>query len=376
MTTIQTAPAIQPRPRPQRLPSAFYDLSSDEIAARVAALGEKPFRAGQIEQWAYQQLVPGFEQVRTLPERLRASLAADLDFDPLTLERVFEADDGETLKMLYRTRDGQLVETVLMFYPDRVTVCVSCQVGCAVGCAFCATGIGGLARNLTSGEMVSQVIDASRRARERSRSLTNLVMMGMGEPFQNYAETMKFIRSINDPQRLGFGARRITISTSGVVPGINKLAEEPLQVNLAVSLHAPNNALRDTLVPINRRWPVETLMESVDAYMKKTGRRVSFEYALMKGINSDDQIASDLAVLLKGKRCHVNIIPFNPVEMLPFERPGAADIDRFAQILTDHGIQTSVRYSRGLEIAAACGQLRAQHATTESVVRTPKPGNW
>jgi 23S rRNA (adenine2503-C2)-methyltransferase len=311
--------------------------------------------------WAYKQLVPDFGAMRTLPAPLREGLARELPFDPLDLERVYEADNNQTLKMLYRTRDGHLVETVLMFYPDRVTVCVSCQVGCAVGCSFCATGIGGLQRNLTAGEMVSQVVDCARRTKERGRSLTNLVMMGMGEPFHNYAETLKFIRIINDSAGMGFGARRVTISTSGVIPGIDKLAEEPLQVNLAVSLHAPNNVLRDTLVPINRRFPVEDLLAACDAYIRKTGRRISFEYALMKGINSDDDTARELGRLLRGRNCHVNIIPFNPVDMLPFERPGPEDIERFASILREAGIQTSVRYSRGLEIAAACGQLRARH---------------
>jgi 23S rRNA (adenine2503-C2)-methyltransferase len=359
--TTQPDILVQPRSPSRRLPASYYDLSADEIETRLRAHGGQPFRARQAEEWAWKHLARDFTDMRTLPAALRDAFAADLTFDPLTLERDFEADQGDTVKMLYRTRDGQLVETVLMFYPDRVTVCVSCQVGCAVGCAFCATGLGGLERNLTAGEMISQVIDASRRARARGRELTNLVMMGMGEPFQNLNETLKFVRSLNDPNRLGFGARRITISTSGIVPGIEKLAAEPLQVNLAVSLHAPNNTLRDTLVPINRRWPVETLMAAIDAYMKKTGRRVSIEYALMKGINSDDATAMELAQLLKGRHMHVNIIPFNPVDLLPFERPQPADIDRFAAILTDHGVPATVRYSRGLEIAAACGQLRARH---------------
>ncbi|CAN5543816.1 23S rRNA (adenine(2503)-C(2))-methyltransferase RlmN [soil metagenome] len=358
---LQTSTPPRSSSRRRGLPETIYDLSLTELSERLAQRGERSFRASQIYGWAYQQLEPNFESMRTIPASLRSDLTVELPFDPLELERVYEADDRQTLKMLYATRDGHLVETVLMFYPDRVTVCISCQVGCAVGCSFCATGIGGLQRNLTAGEMVSQVVDTARRARASGRSLTNLVMMGMGEPFHNFAETLKFIRIINDPAGLGFGARRVTISTSGVIPGINKLAEEPMQVNLAVSLHAPNNALRDTLVPINGRFPVEDLMAACDAYIRKTGRRVSFEYALMKGINSDDATAIELGQLLRGKLCHVNIIPFNPVDMLPFERPGAEDIERFASILRDAGIQTSVRYSRGLEIAAACGQLRARH---------------
>ena len=239
----------------------------------------------------------------------------------LTPVRTLTADDGETIKTLYRTVDGQLLETVLMLYPDRATVCVSCQVGCAVGCAFCATGLMGLARNLGAGEMVAQVVDAAREARERGRALTNIVMMGMGEPLQNYAETMQFIRIVHDPAGLDIGARRITVSTSGIVPKIDALAAEPFQLNLAVSLHAPNDELRSELVPINRRYPIAVLMASVDRYIEETGRRVSFEYALMRGINDSDEIAHELAALLRGRLCHVNIIPLNPVDVLPYERP-------------------------------------------------------
>jgi 23S rRNA (adenine2503-C2)-methyltransferase len=295
-----------------------------------------------------------------LPAELRATLSETLPMDPLTQVHAIETDDGETVKFLYTTHDGQLVETVLMFYPDRATVCVSCQVGCAVGCAFCATGLGGLQRNLTAGEMVVQAVNAARIARERGRPLTNLVMMGMGEPFHNYRETMKFIGILNDKHGLEFGARRITVSTSGIVPGIEKLAEEPYQVNLAISLHAPNDTLRSSLVPINDRFPVAVLMQTARDYIARTGRRISFEYALMKGINDSDEVAAELADLLQGMLCHVNIIPLNPVDVLPYERPEPADIDRFARILEDRGIPTTVRYSRGVEIAAACGQLRAK----------------
>jgi len=248
-----------------------------------------------------------------------------------------------------------------MLYPERATVCVSCQVGCAVGCAFCATGLGGLTRNLTTGEMVQQTVDAARRARQVGRELTNLVMMGMGEPLHNYGPSIAFLKILNDHDGFDFGARRMTLSTSGVVPRIDALADEPLQLNLAVSLHAPNDALRSRLMPINDRYPIAELMGACDRYIAKTGRRVSFEYALMRGINDSDEIGAELAVLLRGKLCHVNIIPLNPVDVLPYERPEAAGIERFAGILRDAGIPVTVRYSRGVEIAAACGQLRAEH---------------
>jgi len=358
--TIEQDIVIMP-PRGRRITrTTLYDLSFDDLRTRMAELGQQPFRAAQIYDWTYRKLVTGYDQMANLPAELRPALDETLPMDPLTQIHAVETDDGETVKFLYTTHDGQLVETVLMFYTDRATVCVSCQVGCAVGCAFCATGLGGLQRNLTAGEMVVQAVNAARKAQERGRPLTNLVMMGMGEPFHNYRETMKFIAILNDKHGLEFGARRITVSTSGIVPGIQKLADEPYQVNLAISLHAPNDALRSSLVPINDRFPVDVLMQTARDYIARTGRRISFEYALMKGINDSDEVAEELADLLQGMLCHVNIIPLNPVDVLPYERPDTEDIDRFAAALERRGIPTTVRYSRGVEIAAACGQLRAK----------------
>ena len=342
-------------------PASFYDLPLDELEGRLREAGQPGYRARQLFDWAYAKLAPDYAAMTNIPAALRAELGETLPLAAMTPLRELVTDDGETIKTLYRTDDGQLVETVLMLYRERATVCVSCQVGCAVGCTFCATGLGGLTRNLSAGEMVVQTVDAARRAKELGRPLTNLVMMGMGEPFQNYAATMRFVGIIHDPNGLNFGARRITISTSGIVPKIDALAEEPYQVNLAVSLHAPNDELRSSLVPINKRWPVEELLAACDRYIAATGRRVSFEYALMEGINDGDDVARDLAALLRGRLCHVNIIPLNPVDVLPYERPDPAGIDRFAAILSDAGIPTTVRYSRGVEISAACGQLRGEH---------------
>ena len=352
-------PARAMTPRSQR-PRGLYDRTLPELEARVVALGYPAYRARQIWGWAYRQLVSDYPEMRNLPAALRETMQAA---EPMTLlepVRTLTADDGETIKTLYRTADGELLETVLMLYPDRATVCVSCQVGCAVGCAFCATGLMGLSRNLSAGEMVAQVAGAMREARQRGRTLTNVVMMGMGEPLQNYAETMRFITIIHDPDGLGLGARRITVSTSGIVPKIDALAGEALPVNLAVSLHAPSDEQRSRLVPINRRYPIPVLMAAIDRYIAKTGRRVSFEYALMRGINDSDETARELAALLRGHLCHVNLIPLNPVDVLPYERPDPAGIERFAGILRAAGIPTTVRYSRGLDIDAACGQLRAK----------------
>jgi len=226
----------------------------------------------------------------------------------------------------------------------------------------------GLDRNLTTGEMIVQVLGAARAARDRKRTLSNLVMMGMGEPFHNYPATIKMLNILNDPAGFGMGARRVTISTSGVVPFIDRLADEPLQVNLAISLHAPNDALRSSLVPINRKHPVADLMAAVDRYTAATGRRVSFEYALMSGINDSDDVADELARLIRGRLCHVNIIPLNPVSVLPYERPTEERIERFAERTGATGIPVTVRYSRGVDISAACGQLRVEHQNQDEPV--------
>ncbi|MDQ3467689.1 MAG: 23S rRNA (adenine(2503)-C(2))-methyltransferase RlmN [Chloroflexota bacterium] len=345
-------------PRGER-PVGLYDLTLTELEARLASLDQPRYRARQIYTWVYRHHLDNYREMTNLPSELRGALAESLPLSTVTPVRKVVADGGETIKTLYRTMDGELIETVLMLYPDRATVCVSCQVGCAVGCAFCATGLGGLSRNLSTGEMVGQIVDAARLAGRRGRSLTNIVMMGMGEPLQNYAATMKMVSIVHDPLGMNFGARRITISTSGVVPKIDALADEPFQVNLAVSLHAPNDELRSRLVPLNQRYPIATLIDSCRRYIARTGRRVSFEYALMRGINDGDDIARELANLLRGILCHVNVIPLNPVDVLPYERPDAAGIERFAEIVRQAGIPTTVRYSRGVEIAAACGQLRA-----------------
>ena len=362
-------------PRRER-PLSCYDLTLPEMEERLRAAGAPTYRGRQIFDWLYRHLAPDYDAMTNLPAGLRSELAGTLPLSPLSPVREVEADGGETVKTLYRTPDGQFVETVLMLYPDRATVCVSCQVGCAVGCAFCATGLAGLTRNLSAGEMVAQVVGAARRARQLGRTVTNIVMMGMGEPLQNYVATMKMVEILHEPQGLNFGARRITISTSGVVPRIDALATEPYQVNLAVSLHAPNDALRSSLVPLNKRYPVAELMAACHRYGTATGRRVSFEYALMAGINDSDEVARELADLLRGSGvlCHVNLIPLNPVDVLPYERPDPVGIERFATTLRAAGIPTTVRYSRGVEIAAACGQLRAEYvAEAREVVAAGLP---
>lgn len=360
MTTTTTNEPVELMSRRGR-PLSVYDYSLDELTVWMEERGQPAFRARQLFRWLYHNLAESYDEITVLPKDLRETLAHELPLSSVAPVHEIHTDDGETVKLLYRTADHLTLETVLMFYPDRATICVSCQVGCAVGCSFCATGMGGLQRNLTSGEMVGQIVDIARRARESGRPLTNLVMMGMGEPFHNYAATMKMIGIINDEHGMNFGARRITISTSGVVPFIDKLAGEPYQVNLAISIHAGNDELRSRLVPLNQRWPLSRLIAAVRSYIETTGRRVSFEYALMSTVNDSDEDARQLASVLKGLRCHVNVIPYNPTPAAPYARPTVERINRFTSIIEAAGIPATVRYSRGVEIAAACGQLRAEH---------------
>jgi 23S rRNA (adenine2503-C2)-methyltransferase len=347
--------------------TSVYDLTLDELTEWMTERGYPAYRARQLFDALYRQLASSYDEVSVLPKALRAELADALPIAAMVSVNEVSTHNRDTVKTLYRTQLGDLVETVLMLYRSRATVCVSCQVGCAVGCAFCATGLMGLDRNLTTGQMVAQVIDAARTARDMGRELSNLVMMGMGEPFHNYPATIKFLTLLNDPNGFGMGARRMTVSTSGVVPFIDKLAEEPLQVNLAISIHAPNDELRSQLVPINRKHPIADLMAAVDRYADKTHRRVSFEYALMSGINDSDEVALDMAKLMRGRLCHLNVIPFNKVDVLEFERPTADGIERFAELAGSLGTPVTVRYSRGLDISAACGQLRAKQLNEEPV---------
>jgi 23S rRNA (adenine2503-C2)-methyltransferase len=362
MQTATERPLASPLTLQQRRtkPVSLYDLTLPELEEWMKKRGQPAFRARQVYEGVYRHLYDSYDQLTTLPRSLREELARELPLSAMKAVNQVATPNGDTVKTLYETVTGDLVETVLMLYRSRATVCVSCQVGCAVGCAFCATGLMGLDRNLTTGEMVVQVLGAARAARERGRPLTNLVMMGMGEPFHNYPATIKFLTILNDPAGLGMGARRMTVSTSGIVPFIDKLAEEPLQVNLAVSLHAPNDELRSSLVPVNRKHPVADLMTAVDRYIAKTGRRVSFEYALMSGINDGDDVAEELGRLLRRRLCHLNIIPLNPVDVLPYERPTPERIKRFAAIVESYGVPVTVRYSRGVDISAACGQLRTE----------------
>jgi len=340
---------------------ALLDLTLDELSTRLTALGFPRYRAEQIWRAAFVDLVSGYDAMSTLPRDLRTRLEAALPFTPCKAEQEQVSPDGATSKTLLRLADGETVEVVSMEYAGRATACVSSQIGCAVGCPFCATGQAGFVRNLSSGEIAAQVLHVARTLRSRGRRLSNVVYMGMGEPLANVDAVLGSIRLLNDPRGFGLGARAFTVSTAGMVPGMDRLANEPLQVNLAVSLHAGEDPLRSVLVPLNRKYPLEVLVAACQRYLARTHRRISFEIALVAGLNDRPHHARAVATLLSGLLCHVNLIPANPIpERRDWQRSSVGAVDAYAQVLIAAGIPTTVRDSRGTEIAAGCGQLRAR----------------
>ncbi len=343
----------------------LLDMGRPELEQWMEALGEPRYRARQLWQWIYVRLADRFSEMSDLPRALRTRLEEEALYPALRLVEEKVAPGGLTRKRLFELPDGERIETVLMLYRERATVCVSTQVGCAIGCPYCATGQGGFRRNLSAGEIVEQVLHFARVLREAGpewgvpSAVTNVVFMGMGEPFANYEATWAAVERLHDPDGFNLGARRMTISTAGLVPGILRLAEEPLQVNLAVSLHAATDTLRDQLVPLNRRYPLDELLRACRAYTERTHRRVSFEYVLIAGVNDSPEEARRLAARLRGMLGHVNLIPLNPIPDSDWRPPERAVVEAFRDVLARAGIPVSVRLERGTEIAAACGQLRA-----------------
>lgn len=330
-----------------------YDTSREELDALLA--GEPRFRATQVWEGLYERGV-GPDAMTNLPGALRERLAEEL-LPALTAQAESVGDDGDTVKWLWALADGREVETVLMHYPDRSTVCVSTQAGCAMACGFCATGQAGFERHLTTGEIVEQVVRA--RTAAAPRRLSNVVFMGMGEPLANYDAVWRAVEVLHG--ELGLSARHLTLSTVGIVPGIRRLADEALPVNLAVSLHAANDTLRDELVPINRRYPLAALHEACEDYLRAKNRRLSFEWALIDGVNDRPSDAEELAAYARSLRAHVNLIPLNPTEGYRTRGTPPERVRAFADRLVGLGANATVRRNRGTEIAAACGQLRAVH---------------
>jgi 23S rRNA (adenine2503-C2)-methyltransferase len=332
-----------------------YQCSRDELADVLH--GEPRYRVDQVWSGLYQQLAEP-EEMTNLPKALRGKLTEVLQ--PALQQDVRRVSDGgDTVKYLWRLHDGSPIETVLMLYPDRVTVCVSSQAGCAMGCGFCATGQAGFTRQLTTGEIVEQVVRAAREARALGRRLANVVFMGMGEPLANEPNVWAAIERIHGD--LGLSARHLTVSTIGIVPGIRRLTERPLPVNLAVSLHAANDDKRSQLIPVNSRYPIALLMEACRDYLAVKGRRISFEWALIAGVNDTDTDADELARLCRRFRlpAHVNLIPLNPTPGWPTVGSSPARVREFCTLLVDRGVNATVRRNRGTDIDAACGQLAA-----------------
>lgn len=331
-------------------------LSPDELMRALTAQGLPAFRARQLRAWIYEKGALDFDRMSDLPQALRQRLAASATLGTLRAVTEQRSADG-TIKRLYRLHDGHLVEAVLMPYDDgRRTACISSQAGCAMGCVFCATGQMGLARNLSTAEILEQAWRFHAELLARGERLSNVVLMGMGEPFHNYDCAIGAVRRIIDD--LGIGQRHITVSTVGLVPGIRRFAREGLQVKLAISLHASTDERRSTLLPVNRKWAVEPLIAACRAYQEQTGRRVSFEWALIRGQNDSPDEAHRLGRLLRGLRCHVNLIPLNPTAGYDGAPTGPADAQGFAAVLEQHGVPATVRVRRGIDIDAGCGQLR------------------
>lgn len=335
-------------------------FSLEELKTWMEQNGEKPFRAPQIIDWIYVKEAPSFEAMTNLGKELRTKLTSQFSFPILKLLRTLESEDGETIKFLWELPDQKRIESVLIMSGDRRTVCVSCQVGCPARCAFCASGREGLLRNLTPAEIVEQVLHINRYLKDKLERVSHIVFMGMGEPLENYESVVKAIQILHLPEGLNISQRRITVSTVGVVEGIHRLAKEELKVNLVLSLHAPNQHIRKKIIPYARKYPLEEVLMAMDEYSRLTKRDITYEYTLLAGINDHRKNAQELAILLEGKQCTVNLIPYNPVEGLNLDRPERESIEDFRAILEEAGINTTWRYTKGKDIAAACGQLALQ----------------
>lgn len=337
-------------------------LSYKELDEFIKSAGFPSFRTRQIIQAVYKEYKQSFDEIHVLPADLREALKEKITFLSLNLGKQTQSSDGKTIKFLFKTHDGKFLETVIMQYKTgRITVCVSCQIGCQLGCSFCSTGKMGFIRNLSSEEITDQILFCEQHLNKKIHKtpvrVTNVVFMGMGEPFMNYDNVMSAVRNLNDEKTFNIGARSITISTSGITEGIEKLAEENLQVNLAVSLHAPTQELREKIMPIAKKYHLDDLMSAVKQYLSVTNRRVTYEYIMLLGINDGDQQAKELRILVKDQLCHINLIPYNTDGSHKYSKSGQLRIEKFKSILEKSNIPVTIRFSSGGDIAAACGQL-------------------
>lgn len=344
---------------------SIYSLQLDALKEWLKDHGEKPFRGEQIYDWLYQKRVTSFAEMSNLSKPLREKLEAF--FDITTLKTIIKQTSADgTIKFLFGLHDGYSIETVLMRHDYGNSVCVTTQVGCRIGCTFCASTLGGHKRNLEAGEIVAQVVTVQKALDESDERVSSVVVMGIGEPFDNYDNLLSFLRIINYEKGLNIGARHITVSTSGIIPKIYQFADENLQINFAISLHAPNTELRSRLMPINKAYKLNDLMKAVRYYIDKTGRRISFEYGLFGGVNDSVKHAEELANLVKGLKCHINLIPVNYVPERDYVRTPRKQIFAFEKTLKKHGVNVTIRREHGSDIDAACGQLRAKERKEET----------
>lgn len=344
---------------------SIYSLRYDEMENWLKENGQQKFRAKQIFEWLYEKRVDSIDEMTNLSKELRALLKDHFAMTVMTTVVKQESRDG-TIKFLFELQDGYTIETVLMRHEYGNSVCVTTQVGCRIGCTFCASSIGGLKRNLEAGEIVAQVLTVQKALDATDERVSQVVIMGIGEPFENYDEMMGFLKIINHDKGLNIGARHITVSTSGIIPKIYDFADESLQINFALSLHAADNETRSRLMPINRAYDLDKLMEAIEYYVNKTNRRITFEYGLFGGVNDQVHHAKALAKLIKHLNCHVNLIPVNHVPERDYVKTSKEDIFKFEKELKRNGINATIRRNQGADIDAACGQLRAKERKEET----------
>jgi 23S rRNA (adenine2503-C2)-methyltransferase len=337
--------------------NSIYDLSYSEIESFIKTEGEPAFRANQIWEGLYQHRYSSWDEFTSSPKPLRQKLEDHFIIVSLKKVDAVLSTDLQTEKVLFKLKDSSLIESVLLRSDNRLTLCISTQSGCPVGCVFCATGNLGFIRNLSTGEIIEQVIFFMKALEPNKEKLTNIVLMGMGEPFLNYDNTISAITRLNADKCLNFGARRITISTIGIIDRIKQFSEKELQINLSISLHAPNDLLRQQLVPLAKNYPIKELINTCHSYFDRTSRRITFEYVMVKGINDSPVLALELVNLLKGLNCHVNLIPLNPTSHYMGRPSNSSTIREFGRILLEKGLATSIRNSQGSDIQAGCGQL-------------------
>ncbi len=337
----------------------FRDLTYEQILEEVVSCGEAKFRAEQIFSWLNKKGVYSFDEMTNVSKKLKSVLSSKYYITSADIVKKLESKIDKTKKYLFRLHDGNMVESVVMYYNHGITICISSQVGCAMGCKFCASTIGGLVRNLTAGEIIDQIIFAQNDIGER---ISNVVMMGIGEPLANFENVCTFLKNVNDPRGLNIGYRHISLSTCGVVPGIHKLAQLNIPITLSVSLHATTDEKRSSIMPVNNKYNISELMEACRSYQKITGRRISYEYAIIKDVNDDDESAYELVSLLKGELAHINIIPVNNVDENDFRKPDVKRIRQFCSVLEKNNITATVRRKLGSDINASCGQLRKNNS--------------